>query len=253
MRASALLSGRICLINLAVPVASRSIGLITGVLAVRAQARRAEHRFQQVRKLAKTVLFDLNGEIENLAGATKARELLVKTSLEYLDSLAGEASNDTSLRLEVATAYEKIGDVQGNQLFSNLGRPRDSLESYAKALAIGERLGLSQAALELMARTYSKMGSVYNFALGRPSDAEEKMRLAIRLADQSPPRQKRPLTVSARRRTGFLGEIVEAGTQIPLHLPRFAGAHQLDVRLHLGVGDLPPRFSPQIRAHGSRL
>src|SRR5207247_3949475 len=67
------------------------MGLAIGVVAVNRQARRAEYRFQQVRKLARTVLFDLNPEIENLAGSLKARELLVKTSLEYLDSLATEA------------------------------------------------------------------------------------------------------------------------------------------------------------------
>src|SRR5204863_10050709 len=66
------------------------IGMVTGVIAVNRQARRAEYRFHQVRKLANTVLFDLNTEIESLAGSTKARELLVKTSLKYLDSLAVE-------------------------------------------------------------------------------------------------------------------------------------------------------------------
>jgi serine/threonine protein kinase len=70
------------------------LGTLTGLAAVNRQARRAEYRFQQVRKLADTVLFDLNSEIESLAGSTKARELLVKTSLAYLDSLAAEGSND---------------------------------------------------------------------------------------------------------------------------------------------------------------
>ena len=54
--------------------------------------------------MAKTVLFDLNAEIESLAGSTKARELLVKTSLQYLDSLAAEAGTDPALQLELARA-----------------------------------------------------------------------------------------------------------------------------------------------------
>lgn len=62
------------------------VAAATALLAVQREARRTEYRFQQVRKLAHTVLFDLNPQIENLAGATPARELLVKTSLEYLDS-----------------------------------------------------------------------------------------------------------------------------------------------------------------------
>ena len=105
-------------------IARNKIGVILGsmavisaasaIIAVQREAHRAEYRFQQVQRLAHTVLFDLNPQIENLAGSTPARELLVKTSLEYLDSLAAESGNDPKLQIELATAYEKIGDVQGN-------------------------------------------------------------------------------------------------------------------------------------------
>jgi eukaryotic-like serine/threonine-protein kinase len=77
------------------------------------QRKRAEYRFREVRKLASTVLFDLHGEIESLPGSTKARELLLKTSLEYLDSLATEAGDDPALQLELATAHEKGGRRAG--------------------------------------------------------------------------------------------------------------------------------------------
>jgi predicted Ser/Thr protein kinase len=55
------------------------LGIAAGVVAISREARRAEYRFRQVRKFARTVLFDLNPQIENLGGSTKARELLVKT------------------------------------------------------------------------------------------------------------------------------------------------------------------------------
>jgi hypothetical protein len=128
----------------------------------------------KVRKLANTLLVELNPEIENLAGSTKARELLVHTSLGYLDSLAAEAGSDPALQLELAAAYEKIGDVQGNPLFANLGHPKASLESYAKALAIAGKLGTSWQVLEIVARSHYKIGCVYNWGLGRFSDAEGK-------------------------------------------------------------------------------
>jgi len=119
------------------------IGIASATIAIRREARRTEYRFQEVRKLAHTVLFDLNPQIESLAGATPARELLVKTSLEYLDSLASESSNDPGLQLELATAYEKIGDVQGNSRYSNLGHPEAAVESYRKAVAIARKLRTS--------------------------------------------------------------------------------------------------------------
>lgn len=162
------------------------IAVAIAVLAVQREARRAEYRFQQVQHLAHTVLFDLNPEIENLAGATPARELLVKTSLEYLDSLAAESGNDAKLQIELATAYEKIGDVQGNARFSNLGHAEAALESYGKAVAIARKLGRSPEALQLLARTYTNMGTVQAAALGVRSRARENLRLATTVADSIP-------------------------------------------------------------------
>jgi tetratricopeptide (TPR) repeat protein len=183
------------------------IGIVASVLAVDRQARRAEYRFHDVRKLANTVLFDLNREIESLAGSTKARELLVRTSLQYLDSLAAEGGADPSLQLEVATAYEKVGDVQGNPLFSHLGHPKASLESYAKALAIAQTLGSPQPALELVARCYYKIGCVYNWGLGRFSDARENIRQGIRVADSIPERTRQPAYRVRAEAHGFLGDM----------------------------------------------
>jgi hypothetical protein len=65
------------------------IGVITAVSAVKRQARRVEQRFGQVRKLANTVLFELNPEIENLAGSTTARELLVNN----IAGIAGQSGS----------------------------------------------------------------------------------------------------------------------------------------------------------------
>lgn len=105
-----------------------------------AAGARAEHRFNQVRKLAHSVLFDYNEAIQDLPGSMPVRERLVKDALEYLDSLAGEANNDPSLQRELATAYEKVGDVQGRTLRANMGDTAGAKESYRKALGIRETL-----------------------------------------------------------------------------------------------------------------
>jgi serine/threonine protein kinase len=97
------------------------------------QARRAQKRFDEVRQLANSMLFEVDRKIENLEGATEARELIVRRALEYLDGLATEASDDPTLMRELATAYIKTGDIQGTVLGPSLGRPRDALASYQKA------------------------------------------------------------------------------------------------------------------------
>jgi hypothetical protein len=106
------------------------LSLVGGVAAANYQARRAERRFQQVRKLANTFLFDFHDKIQNLPGSTEAREMVVKTALEYLDSLAAESGNDPALEWELAMAYQKVGDVQDSQptLIAN-PRPKNILVS----------------------------------------------------------------------------------------------------------------------------
>jgi serine/threonine protein kinase/tetratricopeptide (TPR) repeat protein len=105
-----------------------------------AAGARAERRFNQVRKLAHSVLFDYNEAIQDLPGSTPVRQRLVKDALEYLDSLAGEANDDPSLQRELATAYEKVGDVQGRTLRANMGDTSGAKDSYRKALRIRETL-----------------------------------------------------------------------------------------------------------------
>jgi serine/threonine protein kinase len=162
------------------------IGIAIAILAVNREARRAEYRFQEVRKLAHTVLFDLTPQIENLAGATPARELLVKTSLEYLDSLASESTNNTGLQLELATAYERIGDVQGNSRYSNLGHPEAAVDSYRKALAIARKLRTSPQTLEIIAGAYTRIGTVQATQLGARAEGRENLRAATETADSIP-------------------------------------------------------------------
>ena len=120
---------------------SLSIGIIATITQARRaerQRERAEKRFNDVRKLANTFLFEINPAIEKLPGSTPARQLVVKHALEYLDSLAQESSNDQSLQKELANAYEKVGDVQGYPSQPNLGDLNGALSSYKKARAIRE-------------------------------------------------------------------------------------------------------------------
>jgi len=183
------------------------IATLTALMAINREARRAEARFQQVRKLARTVLFDLNPEIENLSGSTTARELLVKTSLDYLDSLAKESGNDPSLQLELATAYAKIGNVQGNAKYSNLGHPEAALKSYGKSVAIARKVGQSPEALELLANTYSEVGSVQVMQLGLRTEGRENLRLATRIADSLPKLTGKPYYQLRVLAYGYLGDI----------------------------------------------
>jgi serine/threonine protein kinase len=117
------------------------IALGTGAGIANWQARRAERRFADVRHLANAFLFDFEQSIHNVPGTTKARQLLVKTALEYLQNLSREASGDPVLARELAAAYEKVGDIQGDPNGGNVGNVAGAVRSYNEAISLRRSLG----------------------------------------------------------------------------------------------------------------
>ena len=124
-------------------------------VASAAEARRerdlAARRFSEVRQLANVFLFDVEQKIRDIPGATDARELLVNTSLGYLDRLAADAGNDPSLLRELAGGYDRLGDVQGALLQANLGQSDAALSSYLKASALRARLAAGGSVADIAA------------------------------------------------------------------------------------------------------
>ena len=139
------------------------LSLLGGIIGTGWEAHRANRRFNQVRHLANSLMFEIHDSVKDLQGSTPTRRLIVSRALEYLDSLAQDASGDRSLQRELATAYEKIGDIQGNPFFANLGDTDGALVSYGKALAIREGLILrdqtTDGEMEL-GRSYRAVGDI---------------------------------------------------------------------------------------------
>ncbi|MBW4699997.1 MAG: AAA-like domain-containing protein [Aphanocapsa lilacina HA4352-LM1] len=114
--------------------------LAGGIGATTWQAQIAKRRFDDVRALANSFMFEFHDAIEKLPGSTPARRLVVEKALGYLDSLSAEASGDASLQLELAAAYQKTGDIQWNRYYANLGDTLGALKSHSKARAIRQSL-----------------------------------------------------------------------------------------------------------------
>ena len=184
-----------------------TISLVAGILMTSREARiasaeraRAERRFNDVRRLANSVLFEFHDAIAPLPGSTKVRELLVQRATEYLDSLSKESSNDPTLQRELAAAYDRVGDVQGLPSFPNLGHTAQALESHRRALALREALASAPGAdaglqVDLIA-TYSHMSSL----LGQIKDGAGSLEYARRtLAIREKLLAKNPDGVRERR------------------------------------------------------
>src|SRR4029453_13186647 len=99
-----------------------------------------ERRFNEVRQLANSFVFEVHDAVANLPGSTPARSLIVQRGLKYLDSLAQDAAGDRGLQRELAAAYEKLGAVQYTPSVAHLGDLAGALESHRKAAALREAL-----------------------------------------------------------------------------------------------------------------
>lgn len=135
--------------------------------AARVQRTKAEHRFNDVRQLANSFMFEVHDSIKDLPGTTPARALLVQKALTYLDSLAREASDDRALQRELAMAYIKVADIQGRPFTGNLGDTDGALASYRKALEIFKSLlaadPSNSAARRDLGQTHTYIGRVLGF------------------------------------------------------------------------------------------
>jgi non-specific serine/threonine protein kinase/serine/threonine-protein kinase len=159
------------------------ISVASFIAVVRARAR-AEARFEDLRQLAHSVMFDYHDAIERLPGATPVRARLVKDALRYLDTLSKE-SDTPELQREIVEAYTRVSSVQGDEYGSNLGDAAGAMASSRKAVDAAEKLlkvDRSAVALSSAAGAFAVQASLL-FSGGDLSGAERQYRRAIDLRE----------------------------------------------------------------------
>ena len=149
--------------------------------------QRAERRFNDLRQLANSLVGELYDSIAEVPGSTATRQLLVKRALGYLDALSREAGRDTSLRIDLADAYQKIGDVQGNPYVANLGDVAGARASYEKLLglrtSIHDARGDRPSAIAL-GQAHSRIGDL-DLGQGKYADSVESYQRALARFDEA--------------------------------------------------------------------
>ena len=167
-------------------IAGIAVIVVAALVITLHEARIAQRRFNDVRRLANSMIFEVHDSVAKVPGTTAARKMIAQRSLEYLDSLSQGAGRDRALQGELATAYVKVGDVQGQSYYANLGDSAAALASYRKALAIREKLAASDPAdlanrLDL-ARCHNKVGDVLA-KMGDLANASSNYREALSLLE----------------------------------------------------------------------
>jgi eukaryotic-like serine/threonine-protein kinase len=158
----------------------------------RAERVKAEQRFNQVRELARSVMFDYYDAIIPLPGSTAVRERIVRDALRYLDNLSQEAGDDASLLAELAAAYWRMASLQGGGVSAkssamqvsaaNLGNSAGAIASIGKTIAILERLVREHPANaeyeRELALAYNGLGGLYLLS-GPPDKAVESLKKSL--------------------------------------------------------------------------
>ena len=96
------------------------------------QAQIAQRRYEDVRRLARTVIFDVYDQVEMLPAATKARETIANTALRYLDGVNADARREPELAMELAEAYLKVFNCR----FDACGETAQGTESLSTVVRI---------------------------------------------------------------------------------------------------------------------
>lgn len=170
-----------------------------GRVAQRERAR-AERRFDDLRRLANTLVFDIHDAVLPLPGSTPVLKTLVESALTYLDSLAAEARNEIALQRDLANAYERLSSVQGRIGNANLGDHHGALASVAKAVTLREAVvgvpGAGPDDVVALAASYGRRAQLATTPDARQASVEEGFRV-LRMLSHTDAEQPPAVVVTA--------------------------------------------------------
>ncbi len=159
--------------------AAAGAALLVGAFGVSAvswyraeQARAAEtERFDQVRSLARYLLFDLNDRLAQVQGNTAARAELAAKAQHYLDQLAASREASPELQLEIAQGLVRLAQIQGVPDQPNLAEVDAAEANLGRALAILKDLPSSPEVAITRANALVANGLILLHARARQDEA----------------------------------------------------------------------------------
>ncbi len=203
---------------LAVAVLAGIGGVLWQSRIANAERRMAEARAEDLRTLSNSLLSEIDEAIQKLPGSTAAQKLLVSTVLKHLDRTAKDASGDPQLQLDLANAFIRLANVQGNPYDQNIGDTPGALTSLDRALSIATavvrqqpRNGPAAHALGWAQQSRSEV----LWGAGRTQEAVATMRLAVATFEElaSRPGAKVDALMDTATAYGGLGdELGQSGT-----------------------------------------
>ncbi len=178
-----------------------ALAVVAGAVVERRQSVIAQQRSEDVRKLATSVVFDVDDAVRSLPGSTRARQLIARTGIDYLTNLSSNSAGDWDLKRELAAAWTRIGASKGGLNSSNLGDAGAALVSFGKASKLLDEVQQhdpfdAKAALERIFLLYET--SNVQWTLGRYKDATASARAGLRMPQSIAHRLRKTQTFCKR-------------------------------------------------------
>jgi len=117
-----------------------SASLLAGIVTTTRQARLAQRRFDEARRLIHTVIFDIQPKMGAISGTTALRKDLIEGTLQYLEALARDAGDNPALLRELSASYVQLARIQGAQGAANVGDTQAARRTLGEAEKLVERL-----------------------------------------------------------------------------------------------------------------
>jgi len=137
------------------------------------QSRRAARQVNQIETLANSTISRMAEDLQQSSTSVETQAALFHSALQYLDQLRQSSGNDPHVLLELARAYERVGDLEGSPFVANLGNSGNAIHSYQEALRAAteahSRLPGNDSTRALI-EAYQRFGRM-EFFLGRLREA----------------------------------------------------------------------------------
>ncbi|MBM3728948.1 MAG: serine/threonine protein kinase [Acidobacteria bacterium] len=155
-----------------------AIGAASYVRQSRTQAR----RFEDARKLIRTVVFDVQPKMEAIPATLPLRKTLIEETMTYLQSVSRDTGGDVTLMRELAGAYRQLSRILGDANYVNLGdrKGRDTAMRRAEEL-LAEALAQSPSDAGLLREAAEFHGEIVGLHVQDNFWAEARRHAAVSL------------------------------------------------------------------------
>lgn len=189
-----------------VAVAALAAGLVvTSTLYVEAERARgqADLRFDQLRSLARSMMFDVYDELDKVPGSTSARQQLVANVQNYLEALSDARQAPPEVKLDAAQGYVRLYEIFNRQAVASEDDRNKAAVAGEKAQRLLEGLIAadpdSPMAHRVLGDLFSERADETLYTSNRPQQARAEILRAIEAYDHARRLQPHDLDLAARR------------------------------------------------------